>query len=511
MNKLLRYFLIIGLSFCVKEHLLAQDSIFVNHPFLNKYAKNYIGLVLFDSVKFTATNYWSTFEPLIFGAESDKEKFDLKKKGFVFKDRVIIKNCIINEPGGFLQDIFYLPNEGLATYSFLNSVYIQNSIFPKNLNLSYFHTYEPGVLTLEKNKAKAIQILNSSGLLNVSQNEISDSIIILNSTFTRFNFLQNRFSSKKGGNRIFIENSRFANTDLVNTISRNLYVEFHRDTLNGDFKCKYEAKVKTDLNNRYSFNFKNTIINCAFKLSKIDCPNNVKFDDCIFGPDANLNNLACDSLVFNNCYNLPNPIYITVDSSKNVTNISFINTNLVNIKFDYNEKLKLFFNPTATQDAITSTYENLLAKFKIEGKFESFKNVEIEYKQYKYSLDGWVGSLQNKIDRLWWNYGYSKWYILLWSLFFLMFFFISNLFLWREMQKIYPTIINDNSTGNHRLKKNARKAVVVFLYTSFIFFSLKVDFEKLKFHKTRFIGYFFIQYMVGLICIFFIVNAILKI
>jgi hypothetical protein len=81
------------------------------------------------------------------------------------------------------------------------------------------------------------------------------------------------------------------------------------------------------------------------------------------------------------------------------------------------------------------------------------------------------------------------------------------------MQTIYPIGSNEKSIDKS-LKPAVyyvRKYFVVFLYTAFIFFSLKIDFDKLSFKGVRLVGYFFFQYIVGLVCLFFIANAILKI
>jgi len=187
---------------------------------------------------------------------------------------------------------------------------------------------------------------------------------------------------------------------------------------------------------------------------------------------------------------------------------------LSNIKFDYNDKLELYFPQGTNVDIITGTYENLLAKFKTEGKFESYKKTDIEYQRWQASRSGTWGKMTNFLNHIWWNYSYSKGYIIWWTIGLLFFFLILNCIWWKKMQEVYP-IVTDNDIRNNKYDRSfrttMRRWVAIALYTSLIFFSLKIDFEKLNLRKSRYIFFFFIQYLVGLVCVFFIANAILKI
>jgi hypothetical protein len=55
-----------------------------------------------------------------------------------------------------------------------------------------------------------------------------------------------------------------------------------------------------------------------------------------------------------------------------------------------------------------------------------------------------------------------------------------------------------------------KRMIYALVFTSFIFFSLRIDFDKLKYANTKYLAAFFVQYIVGLICLFFLVNAIFK-
>ncbi len=117
------------------------------------------------------------------------------------------------------------------------------------------------------------------------------------------------------------------------------------------------------------------------------------------------------------------------------------------------------------------------------------------------------------MDYIWWRYGYSKWLVILWTFVFLVLFFNYNYKNWDGMRRIYGVFDKDELAVLSKLdknKRNKRKAAFVLLYTSFIFFSLRIDFDKLKYANTKYLTAFFTQYVVGLICLFFLANAIFK-
>ncbi len=83
------------------------------------------------------------------------------------------------------------------------------------------------------------------------------------------------------------------------------------------------------------------------------------------------------------------------------------------------------------------------------------------------------------------------------------------------MQELYPIMEKDNPSYYDRTQlagqNNRKKRVKVLAFTVLIFFSLRVDFDKLSFQKPGLVIYFFIQYLIGLGCLFLILIAILKI
>ncbi len=235
------------------------------------------------------------------------------------------------------------------------------------------------------------------------------------------------------------------------------------------------------------------------------------FNRCTFGPDAKIENFNCDTLIFKECGTLPATLSINPLRQKSKLNLFIFNTDLSQTRFNYYDNMVLFFNYAEDtskiqidQDDISNTYESLLDKFRNEKKENSYQTLDIQYRIWKANKEGFLSKSAHFINKVWWYYGYKKWYVLLWTLAFIVLFFIINMIWWKNVHLTYAIV---PFTGT-----SARKSrfIPILLYTLFVFFSLKIDFAKLKFSKSSFILLFFLEYLIGLICIFFIFNAIIK-
>jgi len=237
----------------------------------------------------------------------------------------------------------------------------------------------------------------------------------------------------------------------------------------------------------------------------------VTFYNCSFGNLATIFNINADTVEFKDCTNIPYPLFLTADPAKKMVFLQLINSNVNNIRFDYTDNFKLFFDSNISEETKNNTYQSLLAKYKSEGKPQNIEKIDIEYKRHEYrqhilTYPIWL------LDYIWWRYGYSKWLVILWCILFVMLFFTYNYARWEQMQKVYDIFgEKKGKTKEPNLQSIERSLMIVFIYTSFIFFSLRVDFEKLKYSDRKFLAAFFVQYLVGLICLFFLANAIFKI
>ncbi|PJJ07344.1 hypothetical protein CLU83_0507 [Flavobacterium sp. 1] len=299
----------------------------------------------------------------------------------------------------------------------------------------------------------------------------------------------------------------------MNDSSQHTVLTFLKDSINGTFRLENtfsKKKFRDSTNLKCSFD--KAWLNAKFYVPYTGKKGGVYFKECEFGKDAELTAMSFDTIYFNRCI-VNTPLYLEFDKTNNPVYLSFVNMDLDNIQFNFTKRVHLYFDSDLNKDYIVSTYERLLAKFKKEGKSESYKNVDIAYQKYIASQDGLKGRYSAFLNKYWWNYGYNKEYIIYWTFVFLFLFHFLNYLFWGKMQTVYTIIPLDDQLKlkeEGKLRFFLRTQLGIFLHTAYIFFSLKVDFGNLKYKYSRLLMLFFIQYITGLICLFFIANAILK-
>ena len=217
--------------------------------------------------------------------------------------------------------------------------------------------------------------------------------------------------------------------------------------------------------------------------------------------------------------------------------IALTGSDISKIKINY-ELFQLWFPQETSYEDKISTYEKLLKKFSDDGFLESYKLLDIEYRNFKNIADGNVAL--NRFLKYWWNYGYNKEWVLWWSLGFLFFFTLINSFFLNHLRsKVYEVKFafydeNDfeKASDKFRLKNSARLlsgrqvllvpiSVFLFLsnfvafyfinsliYTSVLFFGLRIDLERFKKFSPLTL-YVWTIYIVGLFCLAYILNIII--
>jgi hypothetical protein len=305
---------------------------------------------------------------------------------------------------------------------------------------------------------------------------------------------------------IFFRRCNLKEISLGTSISSRTHFTFMEDSLNGDIGL--HSRKDTKFSDEVSFAFFECDIrnyfNIGVKCSRID------FQECVFSRGADLSSLLCDTLRLYKC-TFNSPVLFPFDEHKPIY-LNLVYTNPTNLIFNYSTNIHLCFAGDSP-DVISATYENLISKFKSENKMASCKNVDLEYRKYLSTTKGFIGKINYFINTIWWNFGYNNEYIIYWTVFLLTLFFIINTIKWDQMQSIYSLIPNDElyrRDEESAWRYKIRKLLAVFLYTSYIFFSLRIDFDKLKYQKVKYTAWFFIQYIIGLMCLLFIVNAVIK-
>lgn len=225
----------------------------------------------------------------------------------------------------------------------------------------------------------------------------------------------------------------------------------------------------------------------------------MKFEKCSFTSNAWMHNIIADTVEFKRCIQFGIGFVMAPFPDTEPIVLKFNYTDLTNLEFDYTDQFQLYHWPNA--DQTRGVFEQLLIKFKRESKYESYKRVDIEYFEFQHNC------LVNFLNLIWWNYGYNKWLIIYWTLFFLVIFTIMNVAWWSKLNGIYRVGKASEITVEQSW---LTRFVKVFVYTALIFFSLRVDFDKLSFKSAGWLMYFFFQFVVGLLCLFFIANAILQ-
>lgn len=229
---------------------------------------------------------------------------------------------------------------------------------------------------------------------------------------------------------------------------------------------------------------------------------NAQFKSNVIFTDA----ILPDGLDFRYIIDIPKEIDFTLtrlDSSKKRCEIALFGSDIKKIKLDM-IKFHLSFPDSLEPDQKKSVYESVLKKIKDDGFMDSYENLDIEYRQFKYH-QSWGGWLLDAMDCGWWYYGYWKLLIFAWSAFFYVLFSLFNLGLYNRLREKIYSIGFLETEARHHVKNTL-------VYTAIIFFGIKMDIDKFKNgasqqHPALFC-YFMLMYVSGLICLGFMVNLI---
>lgn len=392
--------------------------------------------------------------------------------------------------------------------SFLNNA-IHGDVKIKRLNItsraslfSYQGNISNAVSIDENNFGLAVIQRDTFSSFSLSYSKLKLAVIGLNELKNRDGNIDVTYSSFTTGLEI-----------IDNNCSRIL---LQNDSLEGLLQVHLVEKegVATSNVNRLQLTFQKCYINANVIISvdTIHKTSKVVFENCAFGSAASLFNLKVDTVVFLNCSSIPAPLFMTADSTKRTIALQIVNSAVDNLIFDYASSFKLFFDPKTSPEDINSLYQSLIGKYKKEGKPENLENITIQYKAYEYSKHWWQYPVWF-LDVIWWYYGYKKILIVFWAIGLLLIFYSLNYYYWDEIRKVYEMFSADDieqlTTGTRKERRRRKQAMVLAL-TAYIFFSWRVEFDKLKYSKLSMLILFFAEYLVGLMCLFFLANAIFK-
>ena len=370
---------------------------------------------------------------------------------------------------------------------------------------------------ISRSQLHNISIEDCQGRFGLKDNVIDGAAHFLNLKNSSFDIILDTFKQVKA--EIHVVNTVLNDISYLRYNSyTDMYADFSRDSLydvlqieNGRARTNVH-KGTASLQHYFRLTFSNCYINAAVRFADNADTATVIFKNCHFGPNASLD-IRADTVSFIDCQQLPATLNLQLKANNDICWIGIINTNIIDVNFVYAFDHRLLFDSTADIDTYASTYENLLAKFRSENKKESYRRLDIEYNNYKASRGDVWNRIFNWLDREWWNYGYSKGRVIGWTFALLGIFFVLNIRLWQPMQNVYPISQDRDFIDRQKMPflYHLQQYIRILLYTAYIFFSIKIDLQKLKITAFPILLYFFLQFLVGLWCLFFIVNALLKI
>jgi len=486
-----------SIPFIVAEN--EDRTTIMNHafPYISSLEANYLDNLLFSKTM--------------------KARFNPKDSTFRIAENLIMNNCSRYMPPREKEvtDFFNPP----AKYYFGRGLEIAHVNVPNDPRFNVNYANFPNNLTIFDDSIKDIAIGFCSGRFTLYNNVIGEQIAIYGGHgYTKASDIRiddNEFladQSRVGINDLKIEGSLFYGGNWF----RHQQISFSNDTLSTRFyftNSKEDLSKKKGYRDYVSLQFTNCVIDGGLAFEQLADTVDVTFRYCTFGSGAEFLNIAADKVAFISCGKIPSYLIMRLAPNKSNGTMEFYNTDFKEAQLVYSPGMSLAFTNETIPDNISNTYQSLLGKFKTDNKPESYKLLDIEYRNYKAAHGTRWDKFSNWVNLVWWNYGYAKLRILLWALGFLLLFWILNSLLWTKLQQLYPMPLKFDLGDKLEtpVMYNLRKLILIFFYTAFIFFSVKIEFNQLTYRKIAITLYFFTQFLIGLICLFFIVNALLKI
>lgn len=164
-----------------------------------------------------------------------------------------------------------------------------------------------------------------------------------------------------------------------------------------------------------------------------------------------------------------------------------------------------WFPKPLPEDEVMATYEKVLKNFEANGQKKSYQTLDIEFNDYK------NGAFI--LPHIWNCYGYHREWVFYWALAFLVFFtlitfvFIDILNQPADEGGIYHL---DNLKTENLADTWYNRLWYAFMYTSTLFFILKINIEKLNFKRKWGVFYIIIVYSIGVLCLGYMANFVLQ-
>lgn len=270
-----------------------------------------------------------------------------------------------------------------------------------------------------------------------------------------------------------------------------------RDTL-----TFYSVKLKNGID------FQSSNLGQFLGLNHLESGGKIDFSDVSMPTFTDLSSLKTEwAIDFN---------YINDSNKTNSYNINIYDVDVS--KLILTKQFNLYFDEYLSLDIKNSIYKQLLDNLNSKGYKDVYKSFDIKYKGFVNSnYNNYSEKIVYMISRLWWNFGYNKHRVFLWTIIFIILFSIPiriwlNLF----VDKTYNyQKLSLRYSANRQIKSAVKRFLydywIALIYTTFVFFNLKLDLDKLSFDRFRASSFILFIYVIGLICSAFIVNLIITI
>jgi len=509
-------FLLIGFPPVLAQYDTIHPESYFPQPLLPIPVEKNISLQYLNHKAFptAAMGHDNFFVNLLYDLEKQKGTKITASKVHI-EDSLTLQNCI-TYPTANKRNSPPIPYN--TPFEFTHGFRMEHLQVGRGLALELDQLIAPNGFIIDSSRLFEVTMRQCNSDIRLVSNDIMHSFMLagttgVNNAFTLFG---NRFHDQDGS--VFIEGGTFQD-DVA--IERNYYtdmqINFSADTFYNTLRVDNPLSMSDQVyrgplaNNH--LHMEKCFIDGSVRINNNAHYTKIRFNQCQFGPKAYVISLMADTVEFHDCGTLPASLNLQLLHNTDTCRLLLDRTNFSAINFIYGPDIHLAFPSHVLADIYTSTYETLLGKFRTESKQDSYQRLDIEYRNFKTVRGSWWDQTANFLNREWWNYGYSKAKVIRWTLWLLGIFFLLNILLWKPLQEMYPM---DQSyvfiDRQHRpVFYQVQKYVLIFLYTAYLFFSVKVDLQKLTVTSLLLLGYFFFQFLVGLGCLFFIVNAILKI
>ncbi len=290
-------------------------------------------------------------------------------------------------------------------------------------------------------------------------------------------FIRNRFH---GGNVVFNGSYFASGVNLSNIVFKPqphdrpsplfLSAEFNQDTIKGKLDISHLDFGKTEIK---------TVTFYQTAIDSIDVSSD-NLVDTLYLQRENIQLVAQKQWwVRNHFFSfIFSPFFDTLSFPK--TKINLTDLDIKKVAIDYS-LFQLFFKDSVNVNKKSAVYVGLLDKYAKNGETENYKLVDIDYHNFQ-------GGFFSFFSKYWWNYGYSKWLIFIWCLFFIGVFSLINYLLLPKIYYTYPLLHINNyhhwvirhQTFSIKNKKNLRYFTCL-IYTCILFFGIKLELNNLKF------------------------------